>query len=77
MRMLVIGCSMDIRSSAGPLGSPCCTRQVALLAAPRSASDYAPAAYPADAAGDTSQWSSDSLPAPPAITPSAIAAQVR
>lgn len=42
-----------------------------------SASDYAPAAYLADPPGDTSQWSSDSLPAPQVIKPSAIAAQVR
>lgn len=80
MRMLIIGCSMDVRSrrplsKVSPLlhQTGCAPCRVQLS----SASDYAPAAYLADPPGDTSQWSSDSLPAPQAIKPSAIAAQVR
>ncbi len=79
MRMLIIGCRMDVRSRR-PLS------KVALVASDRIRSSrrpaqlgfgYAPAAYLADPLGDTSQWSSDSLPAPQVIKPSAIAAQVR
>lgn len=80
MRMLIIGCRMDVRSRR-PLSKVALVASGRIRSSPRPAQLgfglYAPAAYLADPPSDTSQWSSDSLPAPQVITPSAIAAQVR